>query len=141
VKKAEHCIVYMHGMDSNILEGSMLIPHLPNNFALCCFDFAGSGKSQGSCSTYGIKEFRDIGTLFPRKKASSLSSRGKAMTNLYSGDDRWEPSPVWLIHQRTLFTTTAFCKSWIRLSVTSNQSASSGLELTTISQNSWSNTQ
>lgn len=35
---------------------------LPSDLALCCFDFSGSGKSEGETSTYGIKEYEDIGT-------------------------------------------------------------------------------
>jgi hypothetical protein len=66
-KKSEYCLIYMHGMGSNTLEGSNLIDYLFPNMALCCFDFSGSGKSQGFCSTYGIKEYQDIGINLTRK--------------------------------------------------------------------------
>jgi hypothetical protein len=56
----------MHGLGSNILEGSILIDHLGSNIALCCFDFSGSGKSQGTCNSYGTKEYQDIGIFYLR---------------------------------------------------------------------------
>ena len=61
--KSEYCIVFMHGLSSNILEGSTLIDKLLLNTALFCFDFSGSGKSQGSINTYGLKEQSDIAAV------------------------------------------------------------------------------
>jgi hypothetical protein len=54
----------LHGYGSNKQEGFTLIDFLPKEVDLCCFDFSGSGKSQGTITTYGLKEFRDISTLF-----------------------------------------------------------------------------
>jgi pimeloyl-ACP methyl ester carboxylesterase len=58
------CIVYLHGFGSHRLEGVTLVSELPKKFAFCCFDFSGSGKSEGSLSAYGIKEYQDISIFF-----------------------------------------------------------------------------
>jgi len=50
----------MHGLASNILEGSLIIDNLPYDIDLYCFDFSGSGKSGGKLNTYGYKEHEDI---------------------------------------------------------------------------------
>jgi hypothetical protein len=50
----------MHGLASNILEGTCLADHLLPVTALFCFDFSGSGKSAGTVSSYGLKEQDDI---------------------------------------------------------------------------------
>lgn len=51
----EICIVFLHGYGSNRLECSSLIKGLDENYALCSFDFSGSGKSEGDRITYGAK--------------------------------------------------------------------------------------
>jgi hypothetical protein len=66
-RQSDYCLIFMHGLGSNILEGSILIEHLSANLALCCFDFSGSGKSQGSCNAYGTKEYQDISNLTNKK--------------------------------------------------------------------------
>jgi hypothetical protein len=43
------------------LEALSLVELLPPEYCLCIFDFSGSGKSEGSRITYGIKEAEDIG--------------------------------------------------------------------------------
>jgi len=37
----------MHGLSSNILEGCPLLEHIPDSMSFFCFDFSGSGKSEG----------------------------------------------------------------------------------------------
>ena len=37
---------------------------MPETIGLFCFDFSGSGKSEGDIVTYGAKEKEDIGTVF-----------------------------------------------------------------------------
>jgi pimeloyl-ACP methyl ester carboxylesterase len=64
---AEHpqpplCILFMHGYGSNRLESACILPVLPEQCALCAFDFSGSGKSEGDLITYGMKEKEDIST-------------------------------------------------------------------------------
>ena len=54
--KAEICIVFLHGYGSNRLECSNLLKGLTEEYALCAFDFSGSGKSEGDRITYGAKE-------------------------------------------------------------------------------------
>jgi pimeloyl-ACP methyl ester carboxylesterase len=62
-EKPTVCILFLHGYGSNRLECSNLLPFLKENVAVCCFDFSGSGKSQGDRVTYGVKEKDDIGKL------------------------------------------------------------------------------
>ena len=54
------CILYLHGFGSHRLEGVTLLSALPKSLSFCCFDFSGSGKSEGTTSTYGMKEHEDI---------------------------------------------------------------------------------
>lgn len=54
------CIVFMHGYGSNRLECANLLRSFPPAYALCAFDFSGSGKSEGDLITYGMKEKEDI---------------------------------------------------------------------------------
>jgi pimeloyl-ACP methyl ester carboxylesterase len=49
------CIVFMHGYGSNRLECINVLKAMPANYALCAFDFSGSGKSEGDRITYGMK--------------------------------------------------------------------------------------
>jgi hypothetical protein len=56
----EICILFMHGYGSNRLECTNILRTLPDNCALCSFDFSGSGKSEGDLITYGMKEKEDI---------------------------------------------------------------------------------
>jgi predicted acyl esterase len=55
-------ILFMHGYGSNRLECASLLRALPEEWAVCAFDFSGSGKSEGDLVTYGAKEKEDIGT-------------------------------------------------------------------------------
>lgn len=50
----------MHGYGSNRLECTNILKILPENYALCAFDFSGSGKSEGDLITYGMKEKEDV---------------------------------------------------------------------------------
>lgn len=65
-RPSPYCILFMHGLASNILEASNIIDYLPHNIDLCCFDFSGSGKSGGKYNTYGYKEQEDIGKEYVR---------------------------------------------------------------------------
>jgi pimeloyl-ACP methyl ester carboxylesterase len=62
------CIVFMHGYGSNRLECTNIIKELPANYALCSFDFSGSGKSEGDLVTYGMKEQEDISNFRDMKR-------------------------------------------------------------------------
>lgn len=55
------CLLYLHGFGSSRLEALSLVELLPHDYCLCIFDLSGSGKSEGSKITYGIKEAEDIG--------------------------------------------------------------------------------
>lgn len=56
-------MVFMHGLGSTRLEGLNLLKEMPKGYSLCVFDFSGSGKSEGKCVTYGMKERHDIGKI------------------------------------------------------------------------------
>jgi pimeloyl-ACP methyl ester carboxylesterase len=60
----EICILFMHGYGSNRLECANILRILPEQYALCAFDFSGSGKSEGDLITYGMKEKEDISMLY-----------------------------------------------------------------------------
>jgi alpha-beta hydrolase superfamily lysophospholipase len=54
------CLVYLHSHGGNMVEGLSLLKfagELGLNF--CCFDFAGSGKSEGKYTTLGLRESED----------------------------------------------------------------------------------
>lgn len=119
--QSETCIVFLHGLGSNILEGSLLIEHLPPKMALCCFDFSGSGKSQGKCTTYGIKQHKDIGRTVISKVLFYWSYRRKALKNLFFGDDRWVHSRVWPTQQKIPNRTKSAYKFQTHLSAIFNR--------------------
>ena len=72
------------------------------NLALCCFDFSGSGKSQGDCTAYGIKEYKDIGTLSTIKDLSLITWKDRDIKKLYYGEGLWELSLAWHILQNII---------------------------------------
>ena len=53
------CVVYFHSHGGCRLEGQFLKPHVLPKMALCVFDFAGSGLSEGEYVSLGPKEKRD----------------------------------------------------------------------------------
>jgi pimeloyl-ACP methyl ester carboxylesterase len=54
------CIIFLHGLGSTRLEAFPMVEALPEDYSLFCFDFSGSGKSEGSNITYGLKEAEDV---------------------------------------------------------------------------------
>lgn len=54
----------MHGYGSNRTECMNIFKALDEQ-VLCSFDFSGSGKSEGTYVTYGIKEKHDIRNTEP----------------------------------------------------------------------------
>ena len=55
------CVIYLHGNASSQLEGRFLVPNLcPRSVLVCCFDFAGCGRSGGDCWTLGYREREDV---------------------------------------------------------------------------------
>jgi pimeloyl-ACP methyl ester carboxylesterase len=54
------CLLYLHSHGGNRLEGLSLIRQAgAMNMNLCCFDFAGSGLSEGKYTTLGLRESED----------------------------------------------------------------------------------
>lgn len=55
------CVVYMHGNASCQMEGIFLIPiFVPAGVSVLCFDFAGSGDSEGDYISLGLFERDDV---------------------------------------------------------------------------------
>lgn len=58
------CVIYLHGNASSQLEGRFLIPNFcPRGVLVCCFDFAGCGRSDGDFWTLGFHEKDDVELL------------------------------------------------------------------------------
>jgi pimeloyl-ACP methyl ester carboxylesterase len=55
------CLVYLHSHSGNRPEGiQTLLSHVAGQMALCVFDFAAYGMSQGEYATQGISEIHDV---------------------------------------------------------------------------------
>lgn len=58
--QADTCLLYLHSHGGNRLEGLTLLRHAASlHMNLCCFDFAGSGQSEGKYTTLGLRESED----------------------------------------------------------------------------------
>lgn len=56
-----HCVIYLHGNVGSQREGRTIVPWLvPNGVSVFCFDFTGSGNSEGQYITLGITETEDV---------------------------------------------------------------------------------
>lgn len=54
-KKSNACIIYAHGLGSNKLEALTLAKFFPKyGYDICAFDFSGSGRSEGTYTSYGL---------------------------------------------------------------------------------------
>lgn len=83
-QKASPCIVFLHGNSSSRVEALPLLDFiLPQNFSLFCFDFSGSGKSEGEYVTLGYFERLDVKCVvdYLRKcgRVSGISLWGRSM--------------------------------------------------------------
>lgn len=55
------CLVYLHSHSGSQMEGADVVRQaMAGNFAVCTFDFAGYGKSEGEYGTLGKNEALDI---------------------------------------------------------------------------------
>lgn len=55
------CIVYLHGNIGSQKEGRTIVPqYAPRGISVFCFDFSGSGLSDGEYVTLGYNESRDV---------------------------------------------------------------------------------
>lgn len=55
------CVIYLHGNVGTQVEGRFMVKHLaPIGVATFCFDFSGSGESEGDLVTLGINEKDDV---------------------------------------------------------------------------------
>jgi pimeloyl-ACP methyl ester carboxylesterase len=62
--RSKTCLVYLHSHGGSRVEGLTLMRHaasLGMNF--CCFDFAGSGQSEGQFTTLGLRESDDCRSI------------------------------------------------------------------------------
>lgn len=58
---SSRCIVYLHANNGSRIEAlDYLYPCLAKEYSFCCFDFSGSGNSQGQNVTLGYNESQDI---------------------------------------------------------------------------------
>ena len=63
------CIVYLHGNSGNRLEGLKLMKKiLPHKIAFMCFDFAGTGNSDGEYISLGWYESKDTCVILKELK-------------------------------------------------------------------------
>ena len=79
-----NCVIYCHSHNSCRIQGTWLKEYLiPNNVALCIFDFKGSGHSEGDYTTMGWHETFDIDAvvrkLMDTKKINKVSLWGRSM--------------------------------------------------------------
>jgi len=91
------CIVYLHGNSGNRLEGMKLMKKIvshKNKIAFMCFDFAGTGNSDGEYISLGWHESKDTYIILKelRKKFPQISkivlwgrSMGAVSALLYTG--------------------------------------------------------
>ncbi|EAR98011.1 alpha/beta fold hydrolase (macronuclear) [Tetrahymena thermophila SB210] len=56
-------VIYLHGNSGSRVEAVSTLQHLIPTFGLFCFDFSGSGKSQGKYVTMGVNECRDLESI------------------------------------------------------------------------------
>ncbi|EAY02765.1 hypothetical protein TVAG_369930 [Trichomonas vaginalis G3] len=55
------CVIYLHGNAGTQVEGRFMVKYLaPKTIATFCFDFAGSGNSDGETVTLGLNEKQDV---------------------------------------------------------------------------------
>ena len=61
LSEPSNCVIYLHGNASSQLEGRFLVPNfVPRGVMVCCFDFAGCGKSDGDYWSLGWFEKNDV---------------------------------------------------------------------------------
>ena len=88
------CVIYLHGNASSRYEAISLVKYLlPNNITLFCFDFSGSGHSDGEYISLGWFEKEDVKNVVEYlRKTNTVSTIGLwgrsmgAVTSLLHGD-------------------------------------------------------
>lgn len=78
------CVVYLHGNSSSRVEAIPFLDYiLPFNISLFCFDFSGSGKSEGDYVTLGYYERHDVKCVVDylrgSGRVSTISLWGRSM--------------------------------------------------------------
>jgi len=69
------CVVYLHGNSSSRLEAhDVLKVCLPRNLAVFCFDFAGSGRSEGEFVSLGYGEQKDLVCVLRHLRKSGMAT-------------------------------------------------------------------
>jgi len=91
------CVVYLHGNSSSRLEAhDVLKVCLPRNLSVFCFDFAGSGRSEGDFVSLGHEEQKDLVVVLRHLRTSGMAtsiglwgrSMGASTAVLRAGKDR-----------------------------------------------------
>ena len=78
------CIIYMHGNAGNLTEGLQYDAEVVSRgFNFCCFDFSGSGNSEGEIVTLGYNEKEDLKAMIEYlqeyKRVSNILLWGRSM--------------------------------------------------------------
>eukprot|EP01016_Furgasonia_blochmanni_P019637 TRINITY_DN2194_c0_g1_i1.p1 TRINITY_DN2194_c0_g1~~TRINITY_DN2194_c0_g1_i1.p1 ORF type:complete len:373 (+),score=71.56 TRINITY_DN2194_c0_g1_i1:143-1261(+) len=78
------CVVYLHGNCSSRVEALPAVEVLlPQNITVCCFDFAGCGKSEGEYISLGWYERDDVENLIDylrgNRKVTAVGLWGRSM--------------------------------------------------------------
>lgn len=60
------CVVYLHSLHGNRQEAMSIQAVVEQEFDLCCFDFIGSGQSEGTFCTFGAREYIDLKYILAR---------------------------------------------------------------------------
>lgn len=60
------CVVYLHSLQANRQEALNIQSTIEQEFDLCCFDFVGSGQSEGNFCTFGTREAIDLKHVLAR---------------------------------------------------------------------------
>lgn len=84
VNKKLPCVVYCHGNCGSRLDAlPILVSLLPSNITVFCFDFAGSGRSDGDYVSLGWYEKDDLQTVMSylrsQKTVSTIGLWGQSM--------------------------------------------------------------
>lgn len=67
-------VVYLHGYGSCLdMSENLLRFTIPYGIALVAFDFSGSGKSAGNCTTFGVKEKHDVEVIVEYLESEGVS--------------------------------------------------------------------
>ncbi|EZG55758.1 alpha/beta hydrolase family protein [Gregarina niphandrodes] len=97
------CVVYLHGNSSSRVEACGVLPYtLPLGITVVCFDFSGSGHSDGDWVTLGWKEKNDLDCvvqyLKQNRRVATIGLWGRSMgavtALLYNQEDHEDVTAI-----------------------------------------------